>query len=259
MKLEAFPVYRIIARNTDPDSENPIHSDEVAARHGFRAGLVPGVCVYGYMTAPLVRQLGRDWLERGWMRVRFRKPFYDGDDLFARAISVEGDAFQVTAMGEGEVRVAAEAGIEAPPMDAWTVADFPFQPLPDPRGKVRVGPLGTLVESPAVEHARLVEALCDPIPLYRGADAVVHPTVLLGLSNLILMRNFELPPWIHVSSELRNFSTAPVDAPLEVRGVIREMFSKKGNEFLVADVMVLSPGGGVVQQVRHTAIWSLAA
>jgi acyl dehydratase len=258
MKLEAYPVYRVIAKNTDPDSENPIHSDETAARHGFRAGLAPGVSIYGYMTVPLVRQLGRDWLERGWMRIRFRKPFCDGDDLFARAVSVEGDAFQLTAMGDGEVRVSADAGIESPPLEDWDAAQFLRLPLPDPRTSVRTGPLGTLVEKPADEHARLVEALGDPLPFYRGEDAVVHPTVLLGLSNLILMRNFDLPPWLHVGSELRNRSTAAVGEALEARGVVREVFEKKGNRFLTVDVLVLASDGRVVQQVRHTAIWSLA-
>ncbi len=267
MKLEALPVYRVLARNTDPDSENPIHADGTAALHGFTAGLIPGVSVYGYMTVPLIRQLGRAWLEQGWMRVRFRKPFYDGDDLFARAVFVEGDAMQVTAMGDGEVRVSADAGIEDPPagLSPWLLDDFPRLPLPCPRpaaslSSIREGmALGTLMEHPAAEHARIIAALGDPLPCYREESAIVHPTILLGLANFILMRNFVLPPWLHVSSELRNFSAPPVAAPLEARGRIREVFRRKDKEFLTADVVVLAPGGRLVQQVRHTAIWSLTA
>ncbi len=262
MKLEALPVYRIPARNTDPDSENPIHGDAVAARHGFAAGLIPGVSVYGYMTVPLIRQLGRDWLERGWMRIRFRKPFYDGDELFARAVAVEGDAMQVTAMAEGEVRVSAEAGLDDPPA-AWPLEDFPAHPLPDPRPTASKATLyanlvlGTVREHPAAEHARLVGSLADPLPFYRGPAAVVHPTVLLGLANVLLMRNFVLPPWLHASSELRNFAAPGVEETLEVRGRIREVFARKGNEFLTVDAVVLTRDGKPVQQVRHTAIWSI--
>lgn len=260
MKLEALPVYRIRACNTDPDSENPIHADETAIRHGFTAGLIPGVSIYGYMTVPLVRQLGRDWLERGWMRMRLRKPFYDGDDLFARAVFVEGDAMQVTAMGEGEVRVSAEAGIDDPPT-VMPLSEFPVHPLPQPRPEACVETvkpgvmLGTMIENWASEHRRIVQALRDPLPFY---NEVLHPTIVLGLSNYLLMRNFVLPPWLHASSELRNFRTAAIDETLEVRGRIREVFEKKGNRFLTADVLVLGADGSVVQQCRHTAIWSLA-
>lgn len=264
MKLEALPVYRVTAINTDPDSENPIHSDAVAARHGFASGLVPGVSVYGYMTVPLIRQLGPAWLSSGWMRIRFRRPFYEGDDLFARAVAVDGDAIRVTAMGDGEVRVTAEAGLDSCPDDLapWPLEEFPARPLPDPRpaatpSSMQPGLLGTLRADPAPQHARLVAALEDPLPLYTGSNAVVHPTVLLGLANFLLMHNYVLPPWLHVSSELRNFSTVSPTEQLEARGRIREVFAKNANQFVTYDVLVLA-GLRPVQQVRHTAVWSIA-
>jgi acyl dehydratase len=80
----SLPLYRVRAVNTAPDSENKIHDDRVAAEYGFRGGLVPGVTVYGYMTVPLV-EFAPEWLERGWMKVRFLEPFYHGDEVIVRA------------------------------------------------------------------------------------------------------------------------------------------------------------------------------
>src|SRR5580700_10392335 len=78
------------AVNTAADSENQIHDDRVAAAYGFRGGLVPGVTVYGYMTPAAVYGLGRVWLERGAISVRFLAPFYQGDTVVTRYIAGEG-------------------------------------------------------------------------------------------------------------------------------------------------------------------------
>ena len=45
---ELLPTYRVKARNTSSTSDNKIHDDAVAAKYGFRGGLVPGVTVREY-------------------------------------------------------------------------------------------------------------------------------------------------------------------------------------------------------------------
>ena len=44
--------YEGIAFNQAPDSDNEIHSDEMAQRFGFEGGLVPGVTVSAYLVQP---------------------------------------------------------------------------------------------------------------------------------------------------------------------------------------------------------------
>lgn len=255
MRIEALRPYRVQAVNTDPDSENRIHSVEIARRYGFAEGLVPGVTVYGYMTVPVVRYYGRQWLEQGWMRLNLRKPFYEGEDVFVRLVAVDDDAVQVTAIGDGVVRVSAEAGIAAPPAEI-SAEIFPERPLPAERpAEVRPGELGTLHRDLRPDHERIVPLLHDPLEFYRAA---AHPSRLLSLCNDLLMANFALPPWIHVSSALVNHGTARWDERVSVRGRVRECFSKKGHEFLVADVVVHGADDRLIQRVRHTAIWRIA-
>ena len=47
------------ALNTAPDSENRIHSDELAQQYGFEGGLVPGVTISAYLVHPLVERWGK--------------------------------------------------------------------------------------------------------------------------------------------------------------------------------------------------------
>jgi len=72
---------RIRAVNTAVDSENKIHDDRVAARFGFRAGLVPGVTVYGYLAAAVLEHFGERWLQNGAIDVRFHQPVYEGEEV----------------------------------------------------------------------------------------------------------------------------------------------------------------------------------
>ena len=65
------------ALNTAPDSENRIHSDEVARKYGFEGGLVPGVTVSAYLIQPAVEAWGMDFLTRGRGMVVVKKPLYD--------------------------------------------------------------------------------------------------------------------------------------------------------------------------------------
>ena len=76
-----LPAHALKAHNDGADSANKIHDDRVAAQYGFRAGLVPGVTVYAYMTYPLMQQLGETWLAQGQAQVKLVKPCYDGDQV----------------------------------------------------------------------------------------------------------------------------------------------------------------------------------
>ena len=48
--------YHVVARNFSTDSENRMHSDEMANRYGFQGALVPGVAIYGHLIKPLVAE-----------------------------------------------------------------------------------------------------------------------------------------------------------------------------------------------------------
>jgi hypothetical protein len=105
--------YRVRARNTAAESENRIHDDAVAARFGFRGGLVPGVIVYAYMTVPIVAEFGQRWLEGGTMQVKFHQPFYEGEEVIVRAeVDSSSEPVKATVRAEREDGSVARDGEE---------------------------------------------------------------------------------------------------------------------------------------------------
>ncbi|MBI4904654.1 MAG: hypothetical protein HY820_13515 [Acidobacteria bacterium] len=243
------PEYQVTAVNTATEHENRIHSDAVAVQYGFRGGLVPGVNIYGCLTVPVVRHWGEHWLNHGWMNVRFREPFYEGELVTVASALRNQEVIAITAG-----RASAEAGLHREPIPA-----LPAQhPLPAERPSlsralIQPGaPLGSLQTDLRETNLRIVAALHDPLPHY---NVWAHPAVILGLANDILVRNFLLPAWIHTASEVHNYRAAPAGETVEVRGVIREAFEKKGHEFLTVEIAILSDKEDLFTSVRHTAIW----
>ncbi len=236
--MRALPLHRVRAVNTAADSENKIHDDRVAAAYGFRGGLVPGVTVYGYMTAPIV-EYAPEWLDRGAMQVRFLEPCYDGDPVIVRAEVDETGAIQVRAEREdGTLCAAGTARVLQAASEAAAIAEAPLpadRPVPS-SATIRAGAsLGTVIETLDLANRPLTAAL-------------------LQFSNEMLVRNFLLGPWIHVASDLVNHGTAQHGEQIRAAGRIQDRFDRKGHEFIVIDVL-LTANGRPVQTNRHTAIY----
>jgi acyl dehydratase len=240
--LNEARVWRVRAHNTAADSENQIHDDRVAAAYGFRGGLVPGVTVYGYMTPAVVHALGRAWLERGAVAVRFLAPFYEDDIVVTRYVS--GNTLAVTAEREdGSVCASATA---------WNADPGPFPAYPD-------HPLGPHDERPVASPESLAAgtALGSITETLDVEDVEGGPERLLRMANEILVRNFRLNPWIHTGSEVRHFNAAGPGEVVTVRGVIQECFERKGRQFAVAGLAMSGRTGSPLAAVRHTFIYGL--
>jgi len=245
--------YQVRARNTAPDSKNRIHDDATAAAYGFRGGLVPGITVYGYLTVPVVRRFGRDWLERGGMRVRFLQPVYKGEEV---AVEWAGEA---VAARRQDGTVCAEGEVFWPQTAPPSFAEYPELPLPAERpsaspaslapGRI-LGAVRTTLSLPDDAFLTLQD---ETLPIYR--EGMLHPAALLSLSNQVLIQNVKLGPWIHVSSELRNFSLAWDGDDLAARGRVAECFERKGHRLVVLEIAVVADAARLVQHVRHTAIY----
>lgn len=252
-----LPVHRVRAHNSALQSENKIHDDAIAAKYGFRGGLVPGVNVYGYLTTPAVREFGPAWLERGWAEVRFLQPFYAGEEVIARAERDEHG--RIVVRGEGEDGVLRATGVFAAAHET-AFPDLPAHPLSEARrepGAATLAPglvLGTLRKRPADVNPDQLGAVDDPLPCYRD---LAHPAILLGLANEIFVRNYALGPWIHVSSEVANFGAARQDEEIEIRGQVEARFEKKGHQLVTLALSFAGEGGRPLQLARHTAIYRL--
>jgi hypothetical protein len=243
----ALPL-RVRAVNTAADSENKIHHDAVAAEYGFRGGLVPGATVYGYMAAAAIEHFGLEWLDRGAMDVRFLKPVYQGDELIVTVGAGDDGRARIDAGGSASADAWIHSGA---PGDATRHTDTPVERRAASRETLAPGiHLGTLVRRLDLAQSR-VSAPLDP---FIGPEGRAHPAVLLSLANEVLMNNYELGPWMHTASVVRNFSSARDGELIRVRARIEDRFERKGHEFVALDVEVIGEDR-VIGEVRHTAIW----
>ena len=261
----ARSLHQVRAHHAATASENKIHDDTVARRYGFAGGLVPGITVFGYLTRPVVEAWGRDWLSRGTMTGRFRRPIYEGEHVTVRG-AVDDARAELEAIGEdGEVRAAATAALpaeaaEPPSLESYPTADLPGRrhpPTPEALGAI--GTLGTVeVGFHADRVGETLAELGDDLSLYRDL-AVAHPAWLLRQANLLLAANVALGPWVHAESELTNFGVLGDGQRLSVRGRVARLFERKGNCLVELDILFVADAAVPVAHARHTAIYRLAA
>lgn len=263
---QILPESNLIAKNYATASDNRIHSDEVAARYGFTGGLVPGVGNYAYLTHPVVAALGREWLAHGAMTAKLLKPVYDGESVTMRGTVTDTDPLNISLElfnQAGTLCAIAQASLPAarPSLNA---ADYPARAMPDPAQRPPATmanlPVGMILGSREVRldlaeiEAGFLNDMCDPLPIYRGPEAVCHPAFLLAEANQILVDNVALGPWIHTASVVQHYSLLQGGETLSLRGRVAEAFERRGHEFVVLDLGMFADGARPVAQIRHTAI-----
>ena len=263
-----LPEYRIRAFNSATDSNNLIHDDNYARRYGYRGGLVPGVSIYAYMSRSLVELLGREWLERGSAAVRFDRPTYEGEEVrvSGKLASIAEDGtltieFQA-ANAVGLVCAGGTAGLtRAPAAPGPKLKDYPAGHgklgRPIALESLKVGERLTPVTSEFswnVNWEYCQKTVRDHHPIY---NQIAHPGWLLTQANSVFAANYELPPWIHVSSVVQNYRLQELEGLVETRGCVREKFERKGHHFVVLDLAIFA-GKECLATIGHTAIFHIA-
>lgn len=266
---QVLPEYTLRAHNGSEQSDNKIHDNAVARQYGFEGGLVPGVTIHAYMTRPALDALGPQWLERGTISTRFIKPFYQDELVTVRTTVTSADesgvAVDLVAVNEkGETCAIGTATLPAEAPVPPVVDDVPAAPRATTRPPVSrdvlagMQTLGTL-ESPwesAEADADFLAQLKDDHPAYRGEGAVIHPGFLVRFANTVLSQAVQLGPWIHVSSDVRHYSTVKPGESFSTRARITELFERKGHKFVTLDVLQVS-GERPVTRNTHTAIYDI--
>lgn len=259
--------YSGIAYNPATASENRIHSDEIARQYGFRGGLVPGVTIYACMVEPAVRAWGLPWLSRGEASVLLRKPVYEGGAF--RVCVEEGESIRCSVLDPDGV-LCAEGSVSLPdePQPPPVRRGDPPAPEKDARPdatrsaleQLRGDGMGALhwVWRGEGEGARYRADLADMPDLVRPDRAGwAHPGFTLGLANWVLSANVSLGPWIHVESRVRHHAPLALGSAVVVEGRVRDLFEKRGHEFIDLDVEIYDEADAPLLSCFHRAIYRL--
>ncbi len=265
----SVPDMQILALNNAEQSENRIHSDEIAQRYGFGGALVSGVNVFGYLTQPLVRKYGAAFLQQGMLDVLFLKPAYQDDLLTIRSESLGQESTQrshlTSIYNEQETLLAKlESWLpdHLPPVNdlANMREGKPTEDRPEISWDVitldRPEPY-FLWQPSQQENDEHVTVQRDQSELYQGDDAYIHPFFILDACNKALMRMFYLPAWIHTGSKMILRKALRVGQSIEVRTMPIEKWERKGHQFIKLYIAMWE-GDSVALEVEHTAIFKLA-
>lgn len=254
--------YQVVARNYSAATENKIHSDEIAKKFGFTGALVPGVAVFGHLTYPLVQRFGENWLANSECSVRFLKPAYHEDTLTISADDDNGRIFVRCHNAAGDLLADLNSSMpgEVSAAERQSVFD------PNPRSAERVEITWDSIElnQPfAPWHLQMTEdgnrtyteQISDPQNVYRF---IVHPHWLLSTANRALTREYIMPAWIHVGSDIRFRELVRVGDTLTVNAVPLEKWERKGHEFIKL-YLAYHREDVLTTEIFHTAIYKVAS
>lgn len=232
------------AFNQVPDSQNRIHSDDMAEAYGYSGALVPGVTVSAYLIHPAVVSWGMDWLERGHAHVTVKSPLYD-QGRFDVAVTPQGQGYRAELSSEDRLCAVAEVELPAAAPAAPCLRGDPllpqnFEPPEATRAhfealrengcaaaRFRWSP-----EHPMATYLRDADAM--PALLRRTGDSsggYANAAFLLGCGNWHFASVARMNPWIHL--ETRSWNHAPVAAGTELISemTVVDLFERKGHAF----------------------------
>ena len=263
-----LPEYRARAFIEPADSANRIQDDDFARRYGFRAGLVPGVSVFAYMSRPLAEHFGRDWLERGSSEVRFVRPVYEGEEIRVsgsiRSVEKDGTLALDYQAANSQGAICGIGAAQLPP-----VALSP-EPSPDdyPAGRGRLHRPISLESLQVGENLVPVtssftwnvhwqycrKSIRDLHPLY---EKILHPGWLINRGSQILAANYDIQAWIDVSCRMQHFHLQEEECAIQTRGRVLDKFERKGDHYIELDLGVFAPSC-CLATIRYTAIFRIA-
>lgn len=252
-----------------PTISNPIHSTAVAAEYGFRAALVGGVTVYGWMAPAILQVLGERWLEDGWADVAFRQPVYPGDAMRAQALERPDGTAEVAMLNQDEtVCIRGEVGLGTAPW--FGELNQTARRLPEPRpGQL---PALTLETAPVDSDLR---PMAVPFPLedaeayarnlqrdevgpWYGSHARVHPGWIAARMTPLLKHSYNYAPAIHTRTQVQHLAPAMAGQTFTVAGHFLRAYEQKGHHYGVVDGVFLAEDGQELARLRHTTIFRVA-
>jgi hypothetical protein len=199
----SLPEHRIKASIDSVDSSNRIQDNDYARHYGFRAGLVPGVSIFAYMSRPLIEMMGRDWLERGSAEVHFLRPIYEGEEIHVSgsitsvasdgtlSLDYKADNNQGAACGIGVAKLPPQRSMPEPSLE-----DYPPGRTKLHRSisleTLQVGePLTPLTSEFTwnIHWQYCRKAIRDHHPLY---ERIMHPGWLANRASQILAANYSI-------------------------------------------------------------------
>ncbi|MCZ6642802.1 MAG: MaoC/PaaZ C-terminal domain-containing protein [Gammaproteobacteria bacterium] len=252
----------------DADKPNPIHSTETAREHGFRGALVGGATAFGWTARTIIAALGPEWLDNGWVHLKFVNPIYPDDPLRFEVERAQEDGCSLSVKRDSDVCILGEVGIGRAP---W----FGLLSTPEFRPGVAVAdtlPVLTLDNAPvggrfqpmavplSIEAARTfaLEREREILEVLLGDSPRVHPAWIAEQLIHMLHHSYDYGPSIHAQSHIQHLKPAFAGQTFSVTADCREVYERKGHHYIVNDGAIWSESGDELVRLRHTSVFRIA-
>jgi hypothetical protein len=263
-----------IATMDDPDDpetfqRNRIHTNSGAQEYGFEGAFVGGVTLYAWCIPTVIEALGEQWLDHGWVNIRFRRPTYPGAHIRVQLTPKEDSpAFAFEALqDDGQASIVGEVGLGTAP---WLselretpfsaavpgAADRPFLTLGDAPIGQPLYSYGYGAHTPA--SPAVGEKLAEIVELDTATGLVVHPTTLARQMIALLTHSYDYGhPSIHLTSHVQNFARIPADTDVVLCGTFVDAFERNGHHVAIIDADLYSQEGQRLARQRHSNIFKV--
>jgi len=263
---------RVVAKlGTSAHYAGSTHDPETARKFGYRSALIPGAFLYGFMTQQAVAEWGMEWVQRGAVDARFRRPAFDGDELVLHASPLRRDAtgWRVDMeIHDAEGHLVASGGVglpvaAPPPPD---MREHPILPIGADRPSVAAGELveGTRLGTrnlvlTAEAHAQSLADFGESWPSYTELG-IAHSGLLLRISmgDANASRRFPTPV-ILVAAAAEHLGVVRTGDRLSTSGVVTSVYERKGNHYFDSEELLIANGRTPVARFHRTSIYAVRA
>lgn len=268
---EGFNVHCTAKLGDNPGYKGTVHDDAMARRMGYRAALVPGIMVLGYIADAVVAHWGLPWLRQGTLTGRSRRGVYDGDRLRIEcsrntdASEAAGAALRISMFNEEGEEVALGSATlpqkaEAPPsLDEYPRSSFIVPPPTIAAGGFspgdRFGSLEVLI-TPEF-HEQCLDEFGQTWPAFRAEGLFSAVCIQKVVSRSINgSYRFATPP-VFVSTAIRHFDTVHVGETLCTAGIIRQVYMRNGHHYYDAETLVTESWSRPIAMVKRSMIYAV--
>lgn len=282
-----------VAAQHDGPIEEGHNSDASAQALGYKSAVVSGNISLNHVCRAVTEAWGRDWLERGGMSIRWRRPLYHGDEvrlefspLRSQDNSAVSDYTITNDAGEacviGEVYLSADA-IQPPDLEQWPVSHL-FRPTYEVAATMVGAPLPTVsgkyfpVEIADKARSGDFDSIQErSFPLRLFYLWAAHDLDVLREAQPTLLADKVITPWqldcpvygnmersdanrfgMQTGARFRFYGTAIMGDDLEWRSRVAKAWEHKGSKYIELDFIVIANQEKVVQAKSWTTMYDFA-
>jgi len=235
-----------VAFNQVPESDNRIHSDELARAYGFTGALVPGVTISSYLIHPAVQAWGMQWLDRGHAHVQVKSPLYDLAPFTVDVSTIMDASYEGSLHTEERLSATASVSLPETAPEPPTIQGDPLMPADHQAPIASRASLESLKVDGCMaqqfhwtaehEMARYLREQKEMAPLLRtdrhpDSGGFANMAFLLGCANRHFAAVAKMSPWIHLETRSQNFAAVAMNTTLISEMSIIDLFERKGHEF----------------------------